>query len=68
MAKIILLAIIVYVVYRFARQGAPKNTVRKSEEYMVQCAHCGVFQLKSESIASGGLFFCCEEHRRIHER
>jgi uncharacterized protein len=35
---------------------------------MVKCAHCGIHLPRSESIASGNLSFCCEEHRRLHEK
>ena len=65
MSKIILLAVIIFVVYSLAKGGKPKKTAPKTED-MVKCAHCGVYLPRSESVASGNLSFCCEEHRRLH--
>lgn len=67
MAKIVLLAVIVFIAYSVVKKRVPKKPDRKHEEYMVKCAECGVYHPKSESVASGGRFFCCEEHRRSHE-
>lgn len=36
-------------------------------EDMVRCVHCGVHLPRSESIMSGGKFYCSEEHRRAHQ-
>lgn len=33
-------------------------------EDMVVCAHCGVHLPKSECLADGGKYYCCEAHRR----
>lgn len=68
MSKIILLAVIVFIVYSLLKNRAPKKPAARREEDMVRCAHCGVYQPKSESIASGKLFYCCGEHRRLHEQ
>lgn len=37
------------------------------EESIVSCAVCGVHQPRNESILSGNLFFCCEDHYRRHQ-
>ncbi len=68
MAKIILLAVIFFFAYSIIKKRAPKKPDHRRGEYMVRCAHCGIHQPGSESIASGDLFYCCEAHRRLHER
>lgn len=68
MAKIILLAVIVFIVYSLAKKRPPKTSTPRAREDMVRCAHCGLHQPRSESIASGGLYFCCEEHRNQHAK
>ncbi|MBY0577849.1 MAG: hypothetical protein K2P57_02255 [Burkholderiales bacterium] len=64
MAKIILLAVIIFIAYSLVKNRTPKQSAR--EEDMVRCAHCGLYQPRSESVASGSLFFCCDEHRQLH--
>lgn len=67
MSRLIFFIAIIAVVYfllRSYRKSAPKNDVQPSSEEMVRCAECGVHLPKSESILSGGEFFCCEAHRR----
>jgi uncharacterized protein len=68
--KLILLCGGIWLVYRFFRgngkhQQQPQTPV--IEEDMVRCIHCGVHQPKSESILSGGEFFCSQEHRRLRQ-
>lgn len=36
-------------------------------EDMVRCIYCGVHLPRSESIMSGGKFYCCEAHRLAHQ-
>ena len=38
----------------------------RTTEDMVRCEHCGVHLPRSESHASGGKFFCSEDHLRLH--
>ena len=70
MAKIILLAVIFFVAYSLAKDRSPKSSAPKAPktEDMVKCAHCGIHLPRSESIASGNLSFCCEEHRRLYTK
>lgn len=65
MAKIILLAVIFFIAYSLAKNRTPKKPAPKTED-MVKCAHCGIHLPRSDSLASGSLSFCCEEHRRLH--
>lgn len=44
-------------------QAAPPTP---AQEDMVRCVQCGVHLPKSESILSGGEFYCSDEHRRQH--
>jgi len=37
-------------------------------EDMVRCAQCGVHLPRSESITTGGQFFCSTEHQRLHRK
>ena len=74
--KIILLAVIGWLVYRLLKgythsveQDRPVPPPSKAEvEDMVRCAECGVHLPRSESILSKGEFFCCEAHRQKHQR
>lgn len=50
-----------------ATESSAQATVKTDEESMVKCAVCGVHQPRNESILSGNLFFCCEEHYRRHQ-
>lgn len=69
MSRLILLFAVVAVVYWLLRsylKPSPKQTPSKASEEMVRCVQCGVHLPKSESIMSGGEFFCSDEHRRSH--
>lgn len=72
MSRLILLLAVIAVVYwilksyrRSVDAGQPQSQAEKSEE-MVRCAQCGVHLPKSESILTGGNYFCSEAHRRAH--
>jgi uncharacterized protein len=52
--------------YRRSLDGTGK-TQRAEIEDMVRCAQCGMHLPRSESIESGGRFFCSAEHRRSHQ-
>jgi uncharacterized protein len=45
-----------------AQDAAPRV---QAPEDMVRCAHCGIHLPRSESHASGGEFFCSEDHLRV---
>ncbi len=40
---------------------------QRAPEDMVRCVHCGVHLPRSESILSGGKFYCSEAHRQAHQ-
>ncbi len=71
MGKLIFLVLAVVIVWAVlknhaksrARSQAPRAS---APEDMVRCAHCGVHLPRSESHASGGNFFCSEDHLRLH--
>jgi uncharacterized protein len=70
MAKILLLAIIVWLLYlvikRYKRSlGSGAGDSKKPDAaMMVQCRHCGLHIPKNDSIAVHGEYYCCEEHRQ----
>lgn len=51
-----------------AGQNRPMPPQNAAPEDMVRCVECGVHLPRSESIMSQGEFFCCDEHRRKHQR
>ncbi len=73
MAKILLIVVVFALVY-FIVRGYTRALVRdktedrsvKGDEDMVRCCHCGVHLPRSESLGSGDVNFCSEEHRRLH--
>lgn len=69
MSRLILLLVIFAVVWWLLKsytKQSPKQDTPESSEEMVKCVKCGVHLPKSESVLSGGEFFCCEAHRRDH--
>ena len=72
LTKIILLGIGIWLVYVFFLKHSrnappPPRPAPPPEEDMVRCAQCSVHLPKSESILSGGEFFCSQEHRRLRQ-
>lgn len=66
MGRLLLLAAIIVVVYlliRAFRGKAPSARDNPVAEDMVRCARCGLHLPRSESIESGGRFYCGIEHR-----
>ena len=71
---IVAIAAVVYLLLKSYRnrisgeqpQGRPEPPPAHAED-MVRCVHCGVHLPRSESIMSGGKFYCSEEHRRAHQ-
>ena len=71
MGKLIFLVLAIVVVWLVLknlakarrRDQAPRPP---APEDMVRCTHCGVHLPRSESHASGGNFFCSEDHLRLH--
>jgi uncharacterized protein len=59
-------AVLVYLLLKSFRRQAPKQDASAPVEDMVRCAQCGVHLPKSESILTGGNFYCCDAHRREH--
>jgi uncharacterized protein len=70
MAKILLLAIIVWllllIIKRYTRslRSRPSDSQNPNGAVMVQCRHCGLHLPREESIAANGDYYCCEEHRQ----
>jgi uncharacterized protein len=65
--------VIVYAIVKAYQGGArrragPPSPRGEAAEDMVRCARCGVHLPRSESLMSGGKFFCSEEHRRQPSR
>ncbi len=48
------------------RSGFNRGNTAAGED-MVRCAQCGVHLPRSESLASGQVFYCSPEHRRLRE-
>lgn len=73
MGKLVLWIVLGIAVYLMLRQAQRVGGKRKSRpkpsspavEVMVSCAHCGLHVPASESIESGGRYYCSEEHRRL---
>jgi uncharacterized protein len=66
MSRLIFIVAVVAGVYWLLKSYSkkpPKKTETEVSEDMVRCSHCGVHLPKSESILSGGNFFCSEAHR-----
>jgi uncharacterized protein len=71
MSKILLFALLAFVVYLVLRQSRrdgrsdPTDGPGVAAETMVACARCGVNVPRSEVLESHGRFFCSEEHRAL---
>lgn len=68
MPKIVLLALIIWVIYTLLKRAAAKSKAPpqdKSAEDIVQCAHCGVYSPKRGSYLIGQQYFCCEDHSKL---
>ncbi len=75
MLKLLLLAVIIWLVYALLKKYS--RSVDKDEqtgsvvppppENMVRCARCGVHLPRSEAILSRDETFCCEAHRSEHQ-
>lgn len=66
MAKYLILALVVYLVFRLLRRpAAPPSMTKESSDpqVMVKCAACGVHLPRGEALGDRGNFFCCEAHR-----
>ncbi|MBX9810786.1 MAG: hypothetical protein K2Y16_04135 [Burkholderiales bacterium] len=74
MAKILFLVLGLLLAYwilkgyrrKAGKDGQPPQT--GGEEDMVRCAQCGVHLPRSESLTTGGQFFCSPEHQRLHQK
>jgi len=70
MVKILLLAIVVWLLFLIIRrynrslQSGSASSKTAASAVMVQCRHCGLHIPKEDSIAVEGQFYCCEEHRQ----
>jgi uncharacterized protein len=64
---LIAIAVVVYLLLKSYRKSPPAQDQSVVED-MVRCVHCGVHLPKSESILSGGNFFCSIEHRDAYRK
>lgn len=66
MTRLILLVAIVGLIYLLVRMylksGRSEHETDAAED-MVRCAGCGLHLPKSESLESGGRYYCCAKHR-----
>jgi uncharacterized protein len=67
MGRLLLLAAIVVVIYLLIRafrgKTPPAREKNPATEDMVRCERCGLHLPRSESVESGGHFYCGIEHR-----
>ncbi|MGE5490097.1 MAG: PP0621 family protein [Actinomycetota bacterium] len=66
----VLFVVMAIVWWRWREASRRRGTVSPQQppvERMVACAHCGVNQPLSESLAAGERFYCCDAHRRLGE-
>ena len=66
MSRLIFLFAVAGLVYWLLKSYRKPLSHKKEvvEEDMVQCAHCGVYLPRSESIAVAKKYYCSEAHRR----
>jgi len=64
---LVAIALVVYLLLKSYRRNVPQQDKTVAED-MVRCAYCGVHLPKGESILSGGIFFCCAEHRDAYRK
>ncbi|HEU4709119.1 MAG TPA: PP0621 family protein [Methylophilaceae bacterium] len=66
MLKILLLAIIVWLLYRILQRyaGSVQTQDREAAPHstMLQCAHCGLHLPEEESLNINGKHYCCKAH------
>lgn len=69
MFRLLLLALLVYAVYRLirgrtARPPVPGPRQRAlPEQHMVRCAHCGMYVPEAEALGDGDRRYCSQAHR-----
>lgn len=65
--KYLLLAVILYLLWRLWRgrlpAGQPRGKPQKPVENMLTCAHCGVHFPEGDALRRDGQAFCCAAHR-----
>lgn len=49
---------------RVAQPGRNPTPAARDPEAMVNCAHCGVYLPRSDSIVDGDAYYCSQAHRR----
>ncbi len=67
MARLLFIALAIALVYwllrTFRNKSGQENPPAIGED-MVSCARCGLHLPRSEGIADGDKYYCCEAHRR----
>lgn len=66
--RIIVIALIVWLVYRMVQRMLAKPVTKKTAPTqvgtdMVRCAHCGIHIPKGEALRRDGRDYCSEAHR-----
>ncbi len=59
---LIAIAVVVFLLIKSYKRGESRQGKPVVDD-MVRCSQCGVHVPKSESVQSGGRYFCCAEHR-----
>ena len=69
--RLILLAVIAYLIYRVYHivvtpRAGSDSRAQPGIEPMVQCAHCALHIPRKTAVAEDQRWYCCEEHRQQH--
>lgn len=71
MTKILLFIAVIAVIYfllRASNRRSKEPPAARRPEAMTQCAHCGLYFPRAESVGEGERDYCCEDHRRLGVR
>jgi uncharacterized protein len=72
--KLILIVLIVVVAlmalraYQRSQRTPPPASAPAKPEDMVKCAYCQVNLPRSEALYSSRQFYCCPEHKQLHQK
>lgn len=75
MSKLLLFVLVLVAVYLVRRAMSQSSTRAQGQhppagpqvERMVECVQCGVHIPEGEALQDGGLTYCCEAHRQLHQ-
>jgi uncharacterized protein len=57
------IALVVWILFRLARNPSIKKPARKQVDDMVRCARCGTYVPRGEAIHAGDRDYCSTQHR-----